>query len=555
MLLPPLSCLIFQHAAEKYAYEEAIHDLDRLQQNILPLMQNIDPGEFAPSPDTAGSAGNFLFQISSYMRKTAGNAKLIIFESRMRVIYPRDELEREMITPLAADFKQYILENKASLANGSTELKSSDGQAYLVNIYTMPMESAQAKYVVAYSPVSKIGSWVRDASILVLIISSVFALLVFVVLWLAIRSITHPLHKLCREVEQIGNGSFSEIEPSFQLKELEDLRLSMNQMSGQLLHSEEVQRDFFQNVSHELRNPLMSISGYAQGIEQERFDSPKDAARTILTESKRLTELVNSLLTLSRMEGDPNSPVLNSVTVIDSIEELEDLRLSMNQMSGQLLHSEEVQRDFFQNVSHELRNPLMSISGYAQGIEQERFDSPKDAARTILTESKRLTELVNSLLTLSRMEGDPNSPVLNSVTVIDSIEECLDRINGLALKKEIAVSLLPFDETICAFGDEELICRVLENLLTNAIRYAKTVVTVSVTVEKELLCISVSDNGEGISEKDLPHIFERCYKGRGGNFGIGLAIARSAAQKMGGTLNAANAPSGGAVFTLRLKKR
>lgn len=453
LLLPPLSCLIFQHAAEKYAYEEAIHDLDRLQQNILPLMQNIDPGEFAPSPDTAGSAGNFLFQISSYMRKTAGNAKLIIFESRMRVIYPRDELEREMITPLAADFKQYILENKASLANGSTELKSSDGQAYLVNIYTMPMESAQAKYVVAYSPVSKIGSWVRDASILVLIISSVFALLVFVVLWLAIRSITHPLHKLCREVEQIGNGSFSEIEPSFQLKELEDLRLSMNQMSGQLLHSEEVQRDFFQNVSHELRNPLMSISGYAQGIEQERFDSPKDAARTILTESKRLTELVNSLLTLSRMEGDPNSPVLNSVTVIDSI------------------------------------------------------------------------------------------------------EECLDRINGLALKKEIAVSLLPFDKTICAFGDEELICRVLENLLTNAIRYAKTVVTVSVTVEKELLCISVSDNGEGISEKDLPHIFERCYKGRGGNFGIGLAIARSAAQKMGGTLNAANAPSGGAVFTLRLKKR
>lgn len=506
LLLPPLSCLIFRHAAEKYAYAEAIHDLELLQQNILPLMQDsfsddfdiasikisndVRPGSirsgtrppdtsrpkisaFSTSPDKmpditssdiktsetddmiacpSESVRNFLFQISSLMRKTNGNAKLIIFESRMRVIYPRDEQEREVLTPLASDFIKYIQENEETLAASATELESSDGQSYIINIYEVPTNLAQVKYVAAYSAVSEIGSWVRDASILVLIISSVFVLLIFIVLWLAIRSITQPLHKLCREADQIGSGSFSEIKPSFQLKELEDLRLAMNQMSGQLRHADEVQRDFFQNVSHELRNPLMSISGYAQGIEQERFISPKDAAHTILSESGRLTRLVNSLLTLSRMESGPNSASLNSVLIIDTI------------------------------------------------------------------------------------------------------EECLDRINGLALKRGIAVSLIPFDETICACGDEELICKVLENLLTNAIRYAKTAVTVSVASEKKLICISVEDNGEGISEKDLPHIFDRCYKGNGGNFGIGLAIARSAAQKMGGTLNAANAASGGAVFILRLKR-
>lgn len=467
LLLPPLSCLIFQHAAEKYAYVEAVRDLEVLQQNILPLME----ASFENSSDTienqnrkasrikdtsadfspSDPVGNFLFQISSFMRKTTGNAKLMIFESRMRLIYPRDELEREMITPLAFDFKKYILENEASLADSSTELRGSDGQSYLLNIYKVPVESAQVKYVIAYSAVSDIGTWIRDASILVLIISSAFVLILFVILWLTIRSITHPLHRLCREAEQIGDGNFSEIEPTFQLKELENLRISMNQMSAQLRHSDEVQRDFFQNVSHELRNPLMSISGYAQGIEQERFDSPKEAAHTILTESGRLTRLVNSLLTLSRIESDSNPPALNSVLIIDVI------------------------------------------------------------------------------------------------------EECLDHINGLAFKKGVSVFLNPFDETLCAYGNEELICKVLENLLTNAIRYAKANVTISVVNETELLCISVSDDGDGISEKDLPHLFERCYKGKDGNFGIGLAIARSAAQKMGGTLNAANAIPCGAVFTLHLK--
>ena len=94
--------------------------------------------------------------------------------------------------------------------------------------------------------------------------------------------------------------------------------------------------------------------------------------------------------------------------------------------------------------------------------------------------------------------------------------------------------------------------KVLENLLTNAIRYAKKTVTMLVTAKKGLISITVSDDGEGISEKDLPHLFDRCYKGKGGNFGIGLTIARSAAQNMGGELRAANLPAGGAVFTLVL---
>ncbi len=464
LLLPPLSCIIFRHTAENYAYQEAAQNLELLQEQIIPIMnQTLDPKavSYSPvqNPERSGAianlsepVGNFLFQISSFMHKTDKTARLMIFASRMNLIYPRDEQERKALTPLALDFTQYIQEHR-ELCNGeTTSLVGSDGQSYLVNIYEAPIQSAQVKYIIAYSAVSDIGAWIMDASILVLIISLVFAFLILVILWFVIQSITHPLHQLCRKAEQIGRGNFSEITPDFTLNELEDLRLAMNRMAQELRHSEDVQRAFFQNVSHELRNPLMSISGYAQGLEQGRFSSPEDAAHTILAESGRLTRLVNSLLTLSRMEGDTA----------------------------------------------------------------------------------------------------PSS--LHSVPIIDTIEDCLDRVNGIAMKKGTAISLLPFDESLCVYGEEELICKILENFLTNAIRYSHLAVTISVAVDKEQLILSVADDGDGISQKDLPHLFERCYKGNGGNFGIGLAIARSAAQKMGGVLSAANSESGGAVFTLQLKK-
>ena len=208
------------------------------------------------------------------------------------------------------------------------------------------------------------------------------------------------------------------------------------------------------------------------------------------------------------------------------------------------------------NVSHELRNPLMSISGYAQGIEHGIFKEPETAAHTILEESGRLTELVTSLLTLSRIESRDNGTdiSLQPVPLDEVLEDCLDRVSSLAVKKGIQVQIAPYEEEEAVLGDGELICKVLENFLTNALRYAISEVTIRIRPEKKLTAISVEDDGNGIASKDLPHLFERCYKGNGGNFGIGLAIATSAAERMKGSVKGENRPEGGAVFTLTLQK-
>lgn len=444
LLLPPLSCLIFQQAAKRYAYNEAVQELQTLQERIMPIMEHSFSavGEDDPIKSFLGKAGPLASQMG-------GSARLMILAGQMQVIYPRDEQLRQAVTPLAEEFRQYIQDNGILGENADT-LTASDGETYLVNIYEAPVQSQRLRYIITYCPASRIGGWVTEAAVLVLAIASVFVVLVFAVLWTATRSITQPLHRLCREAERIGGGSFTEIEPAFSLKELEDLRLAMNRMSNQLMRSDQSQKNFFQNVSHELRNPLMSISGYAQGIEQGVFQPPKDAAHTILTESLRLTEVVNSLLTLSRLE------------------------------SGQ------------QNTD------------------------------------------------------------LGPVRVVEVIEDCLDRLNGLAVQQGISLVLAPFEQGIVTYAEEELLGKILENLLTNAIRYAKTTVTIAIKAEKRQVAISVSDDGDGIDEKDLPHLFERCYKGRDGNFGIGLAIAHSAAEKMEGRLTAENRSVGGAVFTLTL---
>ena len=195
----------------------------------------------------------------------------------------------------------------------------------------------------------------------------------------------------------------------------------------------------------------------------------------------------------------------------------------------------------------------MSISGYAQGIEQSVFPCSKEAARIIMSESKRLTELVNSLLTLSLLESSQQYLEFTSVCIAYVIEDTLDRLNGLAVQKNVSIVLNHFDHNIMVYGEEELIEKILYNLLTNAIRYTKSLVTVTVTLQQNQIAVSVSDDGDGIDKKDLPHLFERCYKGKGGNFGIGLAIAQSAVEKMGGILKAENKPEGGAIFTFYLK--
>lgn len=233
------------------------------------------------------------------------------------------------------------------------------------------------------------------------------------------------------------------------------------------------------------------------------------------------------------------------------IAEFHQLSQSISRMSERLQASERSQRDFLQNASHELRTPLMSIQGYAEGILNDIVPDVKKAASIINSESLRLNVLVKELLMLSRIESRTAERKPIKLNLCDLLPEFIQRLGGIEVAQKKNVNLSLPQQHVFVTVDEDLLSCAVMNIISNCMRYAKTKIDVSLFLREANAVIRIKDDGPGIREEDLPHLFERFYKGKGGNFGLGLAISKSAVQSAGGEINAYNGETG-AVFEITL---
>ena len=229
-------------------------------------------------------------------------------------------------------------------------------------------------------------------------------------------------------------------------------------------------------------------------------------------------------------------------------EEFNELAAAMDSAAERLGAYDCEQRTFFQNVSHELRTPLMSIRCYAEGISCGVME-PASSGAVILAETDRLSGLVEDLLYISRIDRTPAPDKMQQIDLRETVSLCATGQAAVAQKNGIALQY-DFDAQPVLFTcNENHFCRAVDNLLSNALRYAKSSATLSCHAAAGAVEITVADDGPGVAPEDLPHVFERFYKGRGGKAGIGLAIVRSVAELYGGTATAAPGPGGR--FTLR----
>ena len=189
----------------------------------------------------------------------------------------------------------------------------------------------------------------------------------------------------------------------------------------------------------------------------------------------------------------------------------------------------------------------MSIQGYADGIAMGVFEDYKETAQLISNQSKRLTRLVESLLTLARAEHFNDHKKLERMDLDEFLPELLDWYQGIAEteQKTIKADIQP---GVFVQGNDELLTVSVGNILSNAIRYAKSTVYVSLSREKNSAVIQVADDGPGIS--GLQDLFQKFSKGKDGKFGLGLFIAKMAVQAMNGRIEAYNRQ--GAVFEIVL---
>lgn len=233
-----------------------------------------------------------------------------------------------------------------------------------------------------------------------------------------------------------------------------------------------------------------------------------------------------------------------------TVKELLQLEHEINQMQEKLAQADQTERTFFQNASHELRTPLMSISGYAQGIQCGVFEDTAQAAGIILDESTRLTEVVDGILTLTRMDQLRYQVVPVEMSIESFVEERLELLEGFAFSQNKKLVFEPETEHKMIV-DAMLLERALSNVVSNCIRYAKVLVSVSVETQEEGVRIVIRDDGPGIPGEELSRIFDRFHKGKNGNHGLGLAIAKASLEYMGGTIHAESSPDG-AVFVIEL---
>lgn len=232
--------------------------------------------------------------------------------------------------------------------------------------------------------------------------------------------------------------------------------------------------------------------------------------------------------------------------------EIQSLYDSLNHMSKKLKEKNDHQNRYFENISHDLRTPLMSIQGYAEGIEKNIFKDQVEAAQIIKNESMRLKSFVDQVLTLSKFENHYEISNPEIISIKEELDSIMVRYRGLTKDKNMEI-ILDCPDELEIFLDLKVFETIISNILSNAIHYGQERVTIHVYEDQAYIHVEIHDDGPGI-EKDLTEkIFQRFEKGASGNFGLGLAIVSSAMSAIDGKVSLVPKELG-ACFKLSFKK-
>ncbi len=228
-----------------------------------------------------------------------------------------------------------------------------------------------------------------------------------------------------------------------------------------------------------------------------------------------------------RDEIDSIDTVDAELSVIDKTDEIGDLSKGFGKMLERLKESDDERKRFFQNSSHELKTPLMSIQGYAEAIKDGvvKGDEIDGALNIIIDKSKQLKDTVDKIMLLNKAENlqiDYQIELLDFDRLIDGWHR---NYLDAAKKQGIAIEYVnnTEDDTTCHTDGEQLI-KVLDILLDNALRYARSRIVITLEkLDSGRKAISIWNDGESIRPMDMDKIFERFYSGKDGRSGLGLA--------------------------------
>ena len=276
---------------------------------------------------------------------------------------------------------------------------------------------------------------------------------------------------------------------------------------------------------------------------------------------KRTVNLADDLkMALKRIsKGDYSVRLENTSDNKDGI--LYDVIENFNKMVEELDSVTILRNDFISNFSHEFKTPIVSIKGYAELIKNGKNlteEQKQEYLQVIIDESRRLSNLASSTLLMSKLDSQTSLTETSVFSVNEQLKQCVLVLDNEFKAKNLEVKIKLGKMRVDASVD--MLQQVWINLLTNAIKYTPENGIIRITsteLEKEYI-VSISDNGMGMNEETLKHIFDKYYQGdnshsTSGN-GLGLSIAKRIVELSGGKIEASSTEGKGTTFSVRLPK-
>lgn len=443
-------------------------------------------------------------------------------------------------------------------------------------------DSAESPYVRVATSLSDIDSQIFAAWSLLWGLAAATGLLAVALTYLMVGRIIKPLGDLTEATRRMAGGDYIQAIREIRDDEIGVLGKAMEHMRVELLARMQVLDDSRQ----QLATVLGSMHEGVLAIDsRQRVMFANNAARRLLgintanVEGRPLIEVTrcrevneasqramdeaspfelsfdaptpnrrNLLMRAARLPGTPSPGIVMVLHDVTELRRLENLR-----------------RELVANVSHELKTPLSSIKAYSETLRLGAINDPENNLRflaCIEEQADRLHQLIQDLLQVARVESGQQSFEITAVDVAGVVRQCVDQRMAEAESKSIELTVAAPAEPLSVLADEEGLFAILNNLVSNAIRYTpeKGRVRIGWLAAGNEVKLAVEDTGIGIAPKDQTRIFERFYRvdrARSrelGGTGLGLSIVKHVAQALGGSVSLTSAPGKGSRFEVTLRR-
>jgi two-component system phosphate regulon sensor histidine kinase PhoR len=432
-------------------------------------------------------------------------------------------------------------------------------------------------------PVTNIESTLWDLYLKIITGSLAIALLAAAIIFFITRRLSLPLAEINRGAERFARGDLSSKVPVPESEELAKLAEALNHMAAQL-------DDRFRTITQQRQEQEAVLASMVEGVvavdNNDRLITLNKAGGRLLmvnpevVKGHSIQEIIRNkdlqrFLLQTRNAAAPAEAeiVLNGLServiqlhgtkLLDARGKAIGVLLVMNDVTA-MRRLERVRRDFVANVSHELRTPITSIKGFIETLQSGAIHEPENALtflQIIARQADRLNQIIEDLLTLSRIEQDEEEGQVNlSLEPLKPVLQAAIQISEVrAAEKEIHLDL-NCPDGFQAYINPPLLEEAVVNLIDNAVKYSppKTLVKVEAEQTGEQVLIRVQDQGRGIAMEHLPRLFERFYRvdpsrsRKVGGTGLGLAIVKHIAQAHNGWVTVDSSLGQGSVFTLHI---